>query len=87
MFPRFAAHSEPGGILMMTTGPCAGEEMGTWCGEPLYHGSLGPEEYRARLKGNGFSVLEHVVQDPTCGHATIWIARQINPANGLDGSA
>jgi SAM-dependent methyltransferase len=75
MFARFAAHSALGGILMITTGPTEKEEIGEWRGEPLYHGSLSQEEYRRRLEENGFTLLANVVQDPECGHATIWIAR------------
>lgn len=75
MFPRFAAHAEAGAILMFTSGPMHGEAIGEWQGEPLYHASLAPEEYRARLEENGFTILTHVIEDPECGHATIWIAR------------
>jgi cyclopropane fatty-acyl-phospholipid synthase-like methyltransferase len=86
MFARFAAHLNSNGVLMFTTGPSAGESYGNWCGEPLYHGSLSPEEYRHRLEETGFNILDHVVEDPDCGHATIWLA-QMSPASGLDGSA
>lgn len=85
LFPRFAAHAEPGAILMFTSGPRRGEEIGEWRGEPLYHGSLGLEEYRALLAENGFTILEHGC-DPDCGAATMWLA-QMRPASGLDGSA
>jgi len=76
MFERFAAHLVPGGLLMFTSGTTEGEAIGEWQGEPLYHGSLDTAEYRARLEENGFEVLEHVVSDPGCGHATIWLARK-----------
>lgn len=86
MFARFAAHGRPGAALMFTSGWARGEAIGEWQGEPLYHGSLDPEEYRALLDANGFALLHHRVQDPECGHATIWLA-QMRPASGLDGSA
>lgn len=38
MFPVFAAHAAPGAVLMFTSGPTAGEAIGEWEGEPLYHG-------------------------------------------------
>ena len=76
MFERFAAHLSPGGVLMFTSGSEEGEAIGEWQGEPLYHGSLDSAEYRARLESNGFEVLDHVVGDPGCGHATIWLARK-----------
>jgi SAM-dependent methyltransferase len=75
MFARFAAHAAPGAALMFTSGTTEGEAIGAWQGEPLYHGSLDTADYRALLAANGFEVLEHAVSDPTCGHATIWLAR------------
>jgi SAM-dependent methyltransferase len=86
MFARFAAHARPGAALMFTSGWGRGTAIGEWQGEPLYHGSLDTEEYRALLEANGFAVLDHRVQDPECGHATIWLA-QMRPASGLEGSA
>lgn len=76
MFPRFAAHATPGAILMFTSGPDDGEAIGSYRGEPLYHGSLGPTEYERLLHDNGFTVLDHQIEDPTCGHHTIWLARR-----------
>jgi SAM-dependent methyltransferase len=79
MFERFAAHLVPGGVLMFTSGWSEGEAIGEWQGEPHYHGSLDTTEYRALLEANGFAVLDHVVSDPDCGHATIWLARRQAP--------
>jgi SAM-dependent methyltransferase len=75
MFPRFAAHATPGAALMFTSGWGRGEAIGQWQGEPLYHGSLDPAEYRALLEANGFAVVDHRVEDPECGRATVWLAR------------
>jgi 2-polyprenyl-3-methyl-5-hydroxy-6-metoxy-1,4-benzoquinol methylase len=75
MFPIFAAHAAPGAILMFTSGDERGESIGRWQGEPLYHGSLDPEEYRALLGGNGFPVLDYRPRDPELGDATVWLAR------------
>jgi SAM-dependent methyltransferase len=86
MFVRFRAHARPGAALMFTSGWSRGEAIGEWQGEPLYHGSLDPEQYRALLDENGFEVVDHRVEDPECGHATVWLA-QMRPASGLDGSA
>jgi len=86
MFARFAAHLKPGGLLMFTSGWAQGEAIGEWQGEPLYHGSLDPEEYRHLLGANGFAMLRHVERDPECGEATVWLA-QMSPASGLEGSA
>jgi cyclopropane fatty-acyl-phospholipid synthase-like methyltransferase len=86
MFPLFASHCAPGGALMFTSGTKQGESIGEWLGEPLYHGSLDPSEYRAVLACNGFEVIANEVRDPNCGSSTIWLA-QMRPASGLDGSA
>jgi SAM-dependent methyltransferase len=75
MFPIFKAHAASNAALMFTSGPSRGEAIGTYQGEPLYHGSLDEAEYRALLNESGFTVLSHVVEDPTCGHHTIWLAQ------------
>ncbi len=76
MFPVFAAHAVPGGSLMFTAGPRAGEPVGEVEGEPVYHASLAPEEYRALLDGAGFDVLDYMPEDPDCAGHTIWLARR-----------
>ena len=76
MFPVFAAHAADGAMLMFTSGPAEGVAIGTFEGEPLYHASLGPEEYRRLLGENGFTVVNHVTDDPDCGGATVWLARK-----------
>ena len=75
LFPRLAAHAGPGAILMFTSGWGEGVRIGEWQGEPLYHASLDPDEYRRLLADNGFELLEHQLRDPDCGESTIWIAR------------
>uniref|UniRef100_A0A9E8CK07 Class I SAM-dependent methyltransferase n=1 Tax=Bosea sp. NBC_00436 TaxID=2969620 RepID=A0A9E8CK07_9HYPH len=75
VFPVFAAHAAPGAALMFTSGPAHGEAIGTFEGEPLYHGSLAPGEYRALLAENGFAVVDHVIEDQSCGGHTIWLAQ------------
>lgn len=75
MFPVFRAHAAPGAALMFTSGPAHGVAMGQFRGEPLYHASLDPAEYRALLAANGFQVAAHAVEDPACGGHTVWLAR------------
>lgn len=75
MFPIFGRHAAPGTALMFTSGPSAGEQLGNWQGEVLFHASLDSAEYRTLLNTNGFDVVEHVVEDPTCGLHTIWLAQ------------
>ncbi|MCX7356320.1 MAG: class I SAM-dependent methyltransferase [Alphaproteobacteria bacterium] len=76
MFPVFAAHAAPNAALMFTSGPSHGESMGVYQGDPLYHASLDPAEYRALLAQNGFAVEVHIADDPDCGGHTVWLARR-----------
>lgn len=76
MFPRFAGHAKSGAALMFTSGPGEGEAIGNWQGRPLYHASLSAEEYRQLLHDSGFRVLHHMVEDPQCGGATVWLAQK-----------
>jgi SAM-dependent methyltransferase len=75
MFPVFRQHAAPNAALMFTSGPGHGEAIGSFGGEPLYHASLDPAEYRSLLDRNGFRVVSHVVEDPDCGGHTIWLAQ------------
>ena len=75
MFPLFRTHSKPGTALMFTSGSAHGEAMGVFVGEPLYHSSLSPDEYRALLAEHGFTVVAHKTEDPTCGNHTVWLAQ------------
>lgn len=76
MFARFAAHAAPGAALLFTTGPAQGEAIGCLRGEPLFHASLDPVEYRALLAATSFTVVAHEAQDATCGGRTAWLARR-----------
>ncbi|MCA6114142.1 class I SAM-dependent methyltransferase [Bradyrhizobium sp. WSM 1738] len=77
MFPLFREHAAPDAALMFTSGPAHGEAIGDFGGEPLYHASLDPAEYRSLLDRNGFRVISHIVEDPDCGGHTIWLAQRI----------
>jgi len=76
MFDIFRRHAAAGAALMFNSGPRHGEAIGTFRGEPLYHASLAPDEYRALLDEHGFEVVSHVAEDPGCGGRTVWLARQ-----------
>ena len=78
MFPVFKRHASPHAALMFTSGTSHGEAIGAYRGERLYHASLGPEEYRALLRANGFLVVAHTVEDPNCGGHTVWLAQAEN---------
>ena len=76
MFDVFAAHAHPAAALMFTSGPAQGEAVGRFEREPLYHASLGPDEYRDLLAGIGFSVVDHVAEDPDSNGDTVWLAKR-----------
>jgi SAM-dependent methyltransferase len=74
MFARFAAHLKRGAPLMFTSGDAAETRIGEWLGEPLYHCSLAPGDYRALMKANGFARIAARRRDPGGGGATVWLA-------------
>jgi SAM-dependent methyltransferase len=76
VFLIFRDHSASGSSLMFTTGTSHGVAMGEYRGEPLYHASLDPAEYKSLLKANDFEVTAYVAEDASCGHHTIWLARR-----------
>lgn len=82
MFPVFGAHLNPGGCLLFTTGPSAGDITGSMQGEDFPYSSLSPEEYRRLLAEQGLGVVLHKAEDPACGGHTVWLAarRRINLA-------
>jgi 2-polyprenyl-3-methyl-5-hydroxy-6-metoxy-1,4-benzoquinol methylase len=76
MFSIFDSHTSPDAMLMFTSGPDEGEVVGNLWGQPLYHASLSPAEYRSLLNSHEFDEVAHQVEDPDCGHHTIWLARK-----------
>lgn len=75
MFKTFEKHIKPGGILLFTSGPDAGEVWSENGGENLYHASLSAKEYRELLAKHHFEVLAHTVEDKNCGDATVWLSK------------
>lgn len=75
MFGVVRAHANPGAALMFTAGPYDGDAIGTFQGRPLYHASLARSEYESLLAGHGFRLMDHVVNDPDCGGATVYLAK------------
>ena len=76
MFPVFRNHAAVGAPLLFTSGPRHGEAIGNFRGEPLYHASLAPDEYRSLLAANQFSVVSEKMEDPECGGHSVWLARR-----------
>lgn len=77
MFSVFDRHTAASGVLMFNSGPRFGEGLGEYWGDPLYHASLDPDEYRALLSRSGFVLIDHAVEDwKTGGGRTVWLARR-----------
>ncbi|HRJ00688.1 MAG TPA: class I SAM-dependent methyltransferase [Hyphomonas sp.] len=74
MFSVLAAHAEPGTVLAFTSGDTADESIGSFEGEPLYHASLAPEEYRTLLESAGFRLIDGALNDAARGGLSVWIA-------------
>ncbi|MGB0498330.1 MAG: class I SAM-dependent methyltransferase [Rubricella sp.] len=74
--PQMVAHLDPGGPLLFTCGPEAGERIGSVGGRPIYHASLSPREYRRILDDAGCETLAFVPEDPDCRGHTICLARK-----------
>jgi cyclopropane fatty-acyl-phospholipid synthase-like methyltransferase len=75
MFQRFEEHLNPNGILLFTSGTEHGEAWGMNGGENLFHSSLDSQEYESLLQKHYFLVIKHIIKDPDCGDATIWMAK------------
>jgi SAM-dependent methyltransferase len=75
MFAVFADHASAGALLMFNAGPQHGEAIGNYRGDPLYHASLAPSEYRALINRFGFEVVEHASNDERAGGRTVWLCR------------
>jgi len=80
MFSIFRRHAVGGAPLMFTSCGSFGDAIGSFQGEPLYHSSLDSSEYHQLLDQNGFEVVDYIIEDPDCGHQSVWIARLHNQA-------
>ncbi len=84
VIPRLSAHLAPGGALLLTVGPQAGEALGTVGGETLYHASLGPADYAERLAAVEVDVVDFVANDPDCTGHSVLLGRKVQ-VNGKQG--
>lgn len=75
MFAIFRQHAKAGAPVMFTSGPDAGEAIGNFEGEALFHASLAPQTYRALLAAEGFDVKKMIANDPACTGHTVWLAQ------------
>lgn len=76
MIARLPAWLKPGGMLLFNSGPDEGEAIGSQFGEPLYHASLSPDDYRAGLEQGGMRVVAHRMEDDSAGGRTVWLAQK-----------
>lgn len=74
--PRLARHLLPGGVLMITVGPMAGEVTGTVGGETVYHASLSVEEYARLMDQSDLRLIAYMAEDPYCDFHTVAMARK-----------
>ena len=72
--PRLLAHAAPRATIMFSSGPREGHVVGSWRGDPLYHGSLGPEEYGRELTSRGFVVESGV----WAMDGSVWLAHRMD---------
>ena len=73
---RMARHLRPGGSLMLTVGPEAGEVNGMVGGEAVYHASLSPAEYARCLEDNGLRMTGFLAEDPETNDHSVLMARR-----------
>ena len=77
---RIADHLAPGGALLTTVGPRAGEavgRVGPKGGErPVYHASLSLADYARTLDRAGVEIRAFVAEDPGCGGHSVLMARR-----------
>lgn len=81
---RIAAHLRPGGVLMATVGPEAGEATGEVDGRAVYHASLSPAGYAALLEEHGLRLTGFLAEDPDCESHSVLMARKLSSAGETD---
>lgn len=70
---RMSIWLRKGGVAMFNTGPANGTAMGQFEGEELFHASLAPAEYNAIFAECGLTLINHVIEDASCGGFTVWL--------------
>ena len=73
---HMARHLAPGGSLLLTVGPKAGEASGTVGGEAVYHASLSPAGYATCLEDNGLRLTGFLAEDPAANAHSVLMARK-----------
>lgn len=73
---HLARHLAPGGSLLITVGPKAGEVTGTVGGETVYHASLSPAAYATCLEDNGLRLTGFLAEDPDTNAHSVLMGRK-----------
>ncbi|WP_448661739.1 class I SAM-dependent DNA methyltransferase [Sphingomonas sp. CJ20] len=76
MIARVAGWLAPTAPFLFNTGPARGEAMGCQFGEPLYHASLAPEDYRALFAAHRLIEIAFTPEDPHAGGRSVWLVRK-----------
>jgi len=74
--PVISRHLRPGGSLMITVGPDAGETSGIVGESRVYHASLSPATYAGLLEQEGLQLRAFRAEDPACQNHTVLMARK-----------
>ena len=69
MLQKIARWMERGAALLFNSGPAHGEVIGSQFGDPLYHASLDPHEYRELFRLFGLTEVAYAPEDPATGSA------------------
>jgi 2-polyprenyl-3-methyl-5-hydroxy-6-metoxy-1,4-benzoquinol methylase len=77
MIIRIANWLEKDGNLLFNSGPQHGEAIGSQFGEPLYHASLDPSEYRELFRETGLTEIAFSPDDASAGGRTVWLVRKL----------
>lgn len=78
MFKIFQEQLKPNGVLMFTSGNENAEAWSENYGQDLFHASLSPDQYQELLTAHQFKLIQHSIEDPECGGATVWIAQLVH---------
>ena len=74
--PAILGYLKTGGVFMTTVGPDAGEAKGYVNEQAVYHASLSKDEYESLLNKAGLSLTHFIIEDQSCGGATVLLAQK-----------
>lgn len=77
MIVKIARWLEDGGMFLFNSGPAKGEAIGAQFGEPLYHASLEPWQYRALFEELKLTEMAYAPADAITGGWSVWLVRKM----------